>query len=127
MATITKTLVCVDSADRGAGGSGSDHNKYYKASYDGSTIYYEYGRIGATCTKGQKAGTRASYDKLINSKIKKGYIEVDTHEGKDVGQTANKDERVAKAIAQDPEVEAFVKNWSKQIPMTCSMGNINLK
>ena len=61
MATITKTLVCVDSADRRAGGSGSDHNKYYKASYDGSTIYYEYGRIGATCTKGQKAGTRASY------------------------------------------------------------------
>jgi len=27
MATITKTLVCVDSADRRAGGSGSDHNK----------------------------------------------------------------------------------------------------
>lgn len=109
MATITKTLVCVDSADRKAGGSGSDHNKYYKASFDGSTIYYEYGRIGATCTKGQKAGTRASYDKLINSKLKKGYIEVDTHEGKDMGQSANKDERVAKAIAQDPEVEAFVK------------------
>lgn len=66
MATITKTLVCVDSADRKAGGSGSDHNKYYKASFDGSTIYYEYGRIGATCTKGQKAGTRASYDRKVH-------------------------------------------------------------
>lgn len=107
--TIAKTLVCVDSKDRSSGGNGSDHNKYYKASFDGAIIRYEYGRIGMLGTKGQKPGTLQSYNKLINSKLKKGYVEIETHEGVSAGELANKDERIVKAIAQDPAVEAFVK------------------
>ena len=40
--TNAKTLVCVDSKDRSSGVNGSDHNKYYKASFDVSIIRYEY-------------------------------------------------------------------------------------
>ena len=100
----TKMLVCVDSKDASAGGKGNDHNKFYKASFDGSTIYYEYGRIGGHVTKGSKPGTPSAYHKLIQSKIKKGYVEVDTHEE---GSTidVNKDKRVAQVLTQDPKVQ----------------------
>lgn len=109
MAKIEKMLVCVDSKDTKAGGTGKDHNKFYRASYANGTIYYEYGRIGQTSTKGQKGGSEADYEKLIRSKMKKGYVEVDVHQSEDLSVTANKDERVVKAIAADPQVEAVVK------------------
>ena len=47
-------------------------------------------------TKGQKPDTLQSYSKLINSKIKKGYVEIETHEGVRAGELANKDERILK-------------------------------
>lgn len=47
-------------------------------------------------TKGQKPDTLQSYNKLINSKIKKGCVEIETHEGARVGELANKDERILK-------------------------------
>ena len=47
-------------------------------------------------TKGQKPDTLQSYNKLINSKIKKGYVEIETHEGVRACELANKDERILK-------------------------------
>lgn len=46
--------------------------------------------------KRTKPDTLQSYNKLINSKIKKGYVEIETHEGVRAGELANKDERILK-------------------------------
>ncbi len=41
----------------------------------GSTIYYEYGRIGATCTKGQKVRNTRILRQIDQLQNQKGYIE----------------------------------------------------
>ena len=104
----TVMLVCVDSKDTNAGGKGSDHNKFYKASFDGSTIFYEYGRINQTSIKGSKPGQERDFNKLINSKEKKGYKRVDVHTSVNQSSLVNKDNRIAKAISDNPEVVKMV-------------------
>ena len=104
----TIMLVCVDSKDKKAGGKGKDHNKFYKASFDGSTIFYEYGRINQTSVKGSKSGNERDFNKLISSKEKKGYKRVDIHTGVNQNELVNKDNRIAKAISDNPEVVKMV-------------------
>ena len=106
---IKKMLVCVDSKDRSAGGAGADHNKFYEVSFDDVTgmIHYRYGRINQTSTSGSKPGTQSSFEKLVKSKIKKGYVEVDVHQTDD-SSSLLRDKRISKALTTDPQVEALV-------------------
>jgi len=51
-------------------------DKFWEAEYDGEgTITTRYGRNGTAGTESSKAGNLAAYEKLVASKLKKGYHE----------------------------------------------------
>ncbi len=56
--------------------TGQNNNKFYNMTENGGTIDIEYGRVDATCTNTSKSISQ--WDKVRNSKIKKGYKDV-TH------------------------------------------------
>jgi poly [ADP-ribose] polymerase len=57
-------------------GQAKQSNKYYNMTDNGDTISVEYGRVDSSCTKITKPSR--DWDKIIKSKIKKGYKDV-TH------------------------------------------------
>lgn len=65
----TKMLVYVDTKN--------NNNKYYKISLDGTRVDIEYGRVGGHATTLTNNKGKSEFDKKVNEKKRKGYVEVD--------------------------------------------------
>lgn len=73
MANETTMLVKVE--------TGANSNKFYEVVLDGDTVHARWGRVGADGQRKDYPGGRGQYDRLIDSKERKGYVEVEVVDG----------------------------------------------
>lgn len=70
-------LIYVSAEGNGIGGNTGNNNKFYYVELeDSGMINTRYGRVGTEGTSGKKSGGQREFDKLVQSKKKKGYVEV---------------------------------------------------
>lgn len=61
-------------------GTANNNNKYYQLELSGNDVHVEYGRVGSNPQKRTYSGGQHTFDKKLNEKLRKGYVEskVDT-------------------------------------------------